>query len=273
MNIFQSIALGIVQGLTEFLPISSSGHLVLLPFFMRWEIPAAQAFIFDVLVQVATLLAVIAYFRADLLNIAQALTRGVIQRQPFATPQARLGWLLLLATIPAGLVGWLLKDWVEKAFASPLATAFFLLGTSALLYGAERLGRIERNLDSVGWKDAVWIGFFQALAIFPGISRSGATIAGGMLRRLERPSAARFSFLMSIPIMLAAGVISVIDLLRMPGAASQALAFIPGFIASAVTGYYSIRWLLAFLARRRLWIFSLYCALLALATFLILGLR
>jgi len=273
MDIFQSIILGIVQGLTEFLPISSSGHLVLVPYFLQWDFPPAQAFAFDVLVQVATLAAVIVYFRKDLLSMGGAMLVGLAQRKPFASEPARLGWLILLATLPAGSLGLVFKGWVEKAFASPLGTGFFLLATAALLLGAERLGSKARRLDELGWKDALWIGFFQALAVFPGVSRSGATITGGMLRNLERPAAARFSFLLSIPIMLAAGALSLADLLRTPGAAQQAPVFIPGLIASAITGYLSIHWLLRFLLRRPLLIFSLYCLCLALITFLVYGLR
>ena len=260
MTILQAIILGIIQGLTEFLPISSSGHLVVVPYLLHWDIPPEDAFVFDVLVQVATLIAVFAYFWSDLVRIARAWLHGILQRQPFGDPIARLGWFLLLSTLPAGVIGLALKGAVESAFASPVATGFFLLVTAGLLVVAERVGKRTRDLETLNWIDALWIGFSQALAIFPGVSRSGASIAGGMTRDLQRPEAARFSFLMSIPIMLAAGVLALLDLAQIPNAASLLPAFIPGFIAAAVVGYFAIRWLLGYLARRPLYIFAVYCA-------------
>lgn len=259
MNIIQSILLGIVQGLTEFLPISSSAHLVIVPHLLGWEIPAAEAFVFNVLVQVATLVAVTAYFWKDLLAILKAVVAGLQKRQPFSEPQARLGWLILAATIPAGVFGVLIKDQVEAAFSSLFATGIFLLATAGLLTIAERLGKRQRNLDHLTLADAVWIGVAQAAAIFPGVSRSGATITGGMLRGLERPAAARFSFLMSIPIMLAAGLLAVLDLVAIPNFGRLLLIFIPGFLAAAITGYLSIRWLLRYLTHQPLSVFIFYC--------------
>jgi len=268
MSLLQSILLGIIQGLTEFLPVSSSAHLVFVPYLFGWQIPAQEAFIFDVLVQVATLVGVIAYFWKDLLAIVSAFLRGLVQRQPFVEQDSRLGWYLILATIPAGLFGLTIKDLVEQAFASPLAVAGFLLFTAALLLVAERIGKRQRGMEQMGWRDALWMGIAQAIAIFPGVSRSGATITGGMLRDLKRPDAARFSFLMSIPIMLAAGLLAVKDLLEIPNFASLLPVYIPGFIAAAVTGYLAIRWLLDFLTRRPLYVFSIYCTLLAVVVFI-----
>ena len=267
MTLLQSIILGIVQGLTEFLPISSSAHLVLVPYILNWDIPEGQAFVFNVLVQVATLVAVIAFFWKDLIQILRAWFQAVVQRKPFATADSRLGWYILLATIPAGIIGLLLKDLVEKAFASPVATAGFLLVTPVLLVIAEQVGKRNRPLEVMNWMDALWVGFGQALAIFPGVSRSGATIAAGMTRNLERPAAARFAFLISIPIMLAAGLLASLDLLQMPNFTSLLPVFIPGFIAAAVTGYLSIRWLLGFLVRHSLYAFAIYCVVVALIVF------
>jgi len=269
MTLLQSILLGIVQGLTEFLPISSSGHLVLVPYLLNWNIPAEDAFIFNVLVQVATLVAVFAYFWKDLVSIVTEFFRGLLARRPFDHPQARLGWNILVATVPAGVIGLVLKDAVEKAFASPIATAIFLLVTASLLVAAERLSKRQRGLEALTWIDAMWVGFSQALAIFPGISRSGSTITGGMSRGLDRASAARFSFLLSIPIMLAAGLLASLDLLDAPNLAKLLPNFIPGFIASAITGYLAIHWLLGFLKRRPLLVFAGYCLVLSLLTFLV----
>ena len=264
MTLIQSILLGIVQGLTEFLPISSSGHLVIVPHLLGWDIPAGEGFIFNVLVQVATLVAVVAYFWKDLLAIGRAFLAGLVQRTPFADPQARLGWLILAASLPAGIIGLLIKDLVEQAFSSLIATGVFLLVTAGLLTIAERLGGRQRDLNNLSLSDALWIGLAQAMAIFPGVSRSGATITGGMLRGLQRTQAARFSFLMSIPIMLAAGLLAGLDLLEMPNFSHLLPVFIPGFISAAITGYLSIRWLLGYLTRRPLTVFVAYCLVLGL---------
>jgi undecaprenyl-diphosphatase len=272
MTVIQSIFLGIVQGLTEFLPISSSGHLVAVPFLLRWDIPPNEAFVFDVLVQVATLIAVLAFFWKDYYVILRGMIRGIRRRQPFETQPARLGWYLVLSTIPAGVAGILLKDVVEKAFANPMMTAFALFGTAILLIIAERIGKRQRILETITWSDALIIGLYQILALFPGLSRSGSTIAGGMTRDLNRPSAARFSFLMAVPIMLAAGMAATVDLMAIPNLGKILPVFIPGFIAAAVVGYLAIGWLLSFLSRYSLYYFAIYCAVLGLIILLATGL-
>ncbi len=268
MNIFQSVILGIVQGITEFLPISSSAHLVIVPYLFKWEIPSDEAFVFNILVQVASLVGVFAFFWRDIYHILRAMLSGVIEKKPFAESDAKLGWYLILATIPAGVIGLLLKDQVEAAFDSPTITAFFLLITAALLVVAEKVGKRNRSLNELDWKDSLTIGFFQAIAIFPGISRSGSTITGGMIRNLERPPAARFAFLMSIPIMLAAGLLGMKDLLEVPNVTSLMVVFIPGFIASAVVSFFAIGWLLRFLNKYPLYLFAIYCVGLSILTFL-----
>lgn len=265
MTVIQSILLGVIQGLTEFLPISSSGHLVIVPFLLKWDIPPEEAFIFDVLVQVATLVAVLAFFWNDYYQIIKDMLRGLLHRKPFETFPARLGWYILISTIPAGAAGLLLKDVVERAFSSPSMTAAALLGTALLLVIAERIGKRERELEKITWLDALIIGIFQILALFPGLSRSGSTITGGMTRDFERPAAARFAFLMAVPIMLVAGLLAVIDLFQIPDLGALLPVFIPGFIAAAVVGYLSIGWLLSFLTRYSLYYFAAYCAIVGLA--------
>lgn len=264
MTVIQSILLGVIQGLTEFLPISSSGHLVFVPFLLKWDIPPAEAFVFDVLVQVATLIAVITFFWKDFYVLLRGVLRGLRRRQPFDTQPARMGWYIMLSTIPAGIAGLLLKDVVERAFSNPMMTAVALLGTALLLVIGERVGRRQRNLGEITWMDALIIGIYQILALFPGLSRSGSTIAGGMTRDFNRPAAARFSFLMAVPIMLVAGVSAVIDLIRIPDLAGLLPVFIPGFIAAAVVGYLAIGWLLSFLTRYSLYYFAAYCAIVGL---------
>lgn len=259
MSIFQAVILGIVQGLTEFLPISSSAHLVLVPYLLQWKLPEAQVFSFDVLVQLGTLLAVIIYFWKDLLGIVTAFIQGIFSGKPFTDPRARLGWLLILATIPAGILGLLIKKTVEAAFNDPKATAIFLIITAILLVIGEKLGKKERNFDSITWVDALWIGIAQAISIFPGISRSGSTIVGGLVRGLKRPAAARFSFLMSIPVMLAAGFLSILDLRDLPGLTDFLPMILIGFLVAAVVGYIAIRWFISYISSHSLVVFAWYC--------------
>ncbi len=260
MNIWQAILLGLVQGATEFIPVSSSGHLVLVPWLLGWEFDPQSVFLFDVLVQWGTLLALFAYFGRDLWAIVRGVVQGLARRRPLATAEARLGWLLAVATLPAVVFGLLLKDTVEQAFGSPPATAVFLLVTALLLFVSERLGRRTRGLATLGWGDALWIGFSQVLSLFPGISRSGATIAGGLTRDLERPAAARFSFLMSVPALLGAGVVAGLDLLAVPDLGAQLGVVAAGLLAAAISGYLCIWGLLRYLQRGRLYPFAAYCA-------------
>lgn len=266
MNLIQSILLGIVQGLTEFLPVSSSAHLVLVPYWLRWDIPEDQVFVFGVLVQMGTLLAVIIYFWKDLVKIITSAVKCLVKGKPFKEKDARLGWLVVLATIPAGLAGLFLKDMVEQAFQSPLATAGLLLVTALFLFLAEWLGRQQKNLTGMTWLDALVIGIFQAISIFPGVSRSGSTITGGLLLKLDRTSAARFSFLMSIPVMAAAGVLAVGDLLQVANLPDFMPVMVAGVIAAAVTGFLSIKWLLGYLRSHSLVSFAIYCIIVFAAT-------
>jgi undecaprenyl-diphosphatase len=268
MTIFQSIFLGIIQGLTEFLPISSSAHLVIFPYVLGWEIDPQEAFIFNVLVQVATLFAVIFYFKNELKEIVKQFVLGLKNRNPFSNPDSKLGWCIIIATIPAGLVGVIIKDYVEMAFQSSLFVAIALFANAVILAFSEVIGKRTRSLDNISFSDGFWIGVAQVISIFPGISRSGSTMAGGLTRNFNRTSTAKFSFLLSIPIMLAAGLYTSLDLLKIPDFTGYLWVFIPGFISAAVVGYFSIRWLIGYLVKRSFYIFSIYCALVGI---LILG--
>ncbi|MBN2048694.1 MAG: undecaprenyl-diphosphatase UppP [Anaerolineaceae bacterium] len=263
MSLLQSIILGIIQGLSEFLPISSSAHLVLIPFLLGWDLPEEQVFPFDVLVQLATLLAVIIYFRKDLLRLIIAFFEGLKNRKPFEAPDSRLAWFIILATIPAGLAGLLLDDVVEAAFNNPAATAIFLLVTALFMWLAESYSQQKRQLTGMRWLDALLIGAAQALAIFPGISRSGSTISAALGRQFDRSAAGRFSFLISIPIMLAAGLLSALDLVSMPNLADFLPVMVVGFLTAGVVGYLSIHWLLKFIKDHSLKLFSVYCVVFA----------
>jgi undecaprenyl-diphosphatase len=269
MSLLQAVLLGIVQGLTEFLPVSSSAHLVLVPWLLGWSFDPDAAFVFDVLVQLGTLAAVIVFFWKDLVALVTAAVRDAFRRQPLASPEARLAWLIVLATIPAAIAGVLFKGIVEQAFDSPLVVCICLLGTAAILFTADRLGRPVRALVSLRVPDAIWIGLAQVLSLLPGISRSGSTISAGILRGLDRREAARFSFLMSVPVMLGAGLIAGIDLARLPDLPAVLPPILIGALGAAITGYLAIRWLLAFLVRRPLTIFAIYCTIVGLGGILL----
>lgn len=259
MNIFQAILLGIVQGLTEFLPVSSTAHLILTPWLLGWTFDAKTAFVFDVLVQWGTLVGVFVYFRADLLAIARGMAGGLARRKPFDSFEARLGWWVILATLPAVVAGLLFKDRIEGIFSAYTAVAGVLIVAAVLLVAAERWGKRSRPIEALTTTDAVAVGLWQVLALFPGVSRSASTISGGMLRHLERSAAARFSFLMSIPALLGAGVVALKDLLdNATLLSSLALPLGAGFIAAAISGYLVIRWLLGYLQHRSLGVFAGY---------------
>jgi undecaprenyl-diphosphatase len=269
MSIWQSIVMGIIQGLTEFLPISSSGHLVIIPHLLGWRFSEQHTFVFDVLVQWGTLLAVIVYYWSDLRRVATGFVGALLARKPFGNPDARLGWYLILATIPAVLLGLLFKDAVSAAFSSVRATGGFLLLTAAILVVAELIGQRRRSFETIGWKDAFWIGLAQVVSLLPGVSRSGSTMAGAMARNLDRPAAARFSFLMSVPVMLGAGVLALNDLAGMADVAALIPPLLVGFVTAGVVGYIAIRWLITYLAGHSLYLFAGYCAVVGLLVLLL----
>ncbi len=248
--------LGILQGATEFLPVSSSGHLVLVPWLFGWPAPGLA---FDVVVHWGTALAVVVYFWRDWVTIV---------KEARFFPQ-NLASLILLGTLPAALIGYLLEDFFEGMFARPVAAAGFLLVTAALLATTEWLGCRERDLDKLTWLDALTIGLAQALAILPGISRSGATIAAGLARGLRREPAARFSFLLATPIILGAGLLKVMDLAQAGDLAEQAPMLVVGFVTAGVVGFGCIHFLLRYLQRHRLYPFAVYCAVAGFACLLV----
>ncbi len=255
MSLLQALILGIVQGVTEYIPISSSGHLVLVPWLLGWPTPP---FTFDVLLHWGTLVGVCAYFWGDLWDIVRAVLLGLAHRRPLETPAARMGWYIVLGTLPAVVFGFFLKDFFEKFFSAPTYVATLLLVTAALLVIAERFGRRERTTADFGWLDALVIGCWQVLALLPGVSRSGSTISGAMLRGFDRYPAARFSFLLSVPALLGAGVLAIRDVVKAGSLAGDLPALSIGFVAAAVSGYLCIRWLLGYLQSRSLTAFAVY---------------
>jgi undecaprenyl-diphosphatase len=252
MSALQAIVLGLVQGLTEFLPISSSGHLRIVPAFFGWDDPGAA---FTAVIQLGTMAAVLLYFRAELWRIARAWLRSLRDPAVRGDLDARMGWYILLGTIPIGVLGLAFKDPIETKFRN-----LELIGTTLIVFGlvmlaAEAVSRRDRPLREIHARDGWIIGFAQAIALVPGVSRSGATISAGLLRNFDRAAAARYSFLLSVPAVVLSGVFE----LRHAGEGSlpvgaTALATLLAF----VTGYASIAFLLRYLARHSIAVFVGY---------------
>lgn len=265
-EIFQAIVLGFVQGATEFIPVSSSGHLVVVPWLLGWE---KADILFDTMLHWGTLLAIVVIFWRDFWEMIVAALTSIAKRS-LADPKARMAWFIVIGSIPAAVTGLLFKDFIEGLFASPRAAGFFLLGTAALLAGSEQMAKRLRNLHSLEkltlW-DSILIGLAQAMALAPGISRSGSTIAAGLALGIRRDEAARFSFLLGTPAFLGAGLLSLSDALSENAASvgAQMPVLLVGFVVSAVTGFVAIRFLLAYLRTRSLYLFAAYCLILGLA--------
>lgn len=276
MNFIHAIILGLIQGATEFIPVSSSGHLVLFPWLLGWPAPGL---LFDTVVHWGTLIALLAVFWRDLWRLAKAWLLSLRGRASPSLPgeavatDARLAWWIIVGTMPAALIGWLFEDWFEALFATPGAAAAFLLLTAVILTTSERWGRRDKPLSRMTLADALLIGLAQAAAIAPGISRSGATIAMGLARGLQRDSAARYSFLLSTPIIFGAGLFKLLDLFGASGDGGQLPVLIVGFLTAAAGGYGCIRFLLRYLRRGRLYLFALYCAVVGVTALLLAFLR
>lgn len=270
MNLIQALVLGIVQGATEFIPVSSSGHLVLVPWLLGWKSPGL---LFDTMAHWGTLVAVFAYFWRDLIAIVQNVLRDLFRGKPLASPESKLGWMIVLATIPAILIGFTFEETFEALFNEPVWVAGFLLVTGLILWVSEALGKRTRGIESVGPKEALLIGLAQSAAITPGISRSGSTIGMGLLLGLERPAAARFSFLMMMPVVFGAGLLQLSEAAAVGIEGRSLLPLAVGFVAALVTGYAAITFLLDYLASRSVRVFAIYCWLFGSMSLLIALLR
>ena len=256
MSPLQALLLALVQGVTEFLPISSSGHLILVPYFLKWP---DQGLAFDIATHVGTLLAILVYFRWDVRDLVVGFFTGQPRSADGDYNPRHLAWMIVLATIPAGIAGLLFKDWVEtQARLAPLLIAGTTIVYGLLLGIADRLGRHARSLGEIGWQTALLIGMAQALAIVPGTSRSGVTITAALLLGLTRPAAARFSFLLGIPVFTLAALKQGLDILETGVPAGELLPMGIGLVGSAVIGYAVIAWLLKWLRSRSLQVFMVY---------------
>jgi undecaprenyl-diphosphatase len=262
--VLQAAIVGLIQGLTEFIPISSSAHLELAPWLFGWEQDRVIGTLaFDVFLHLGTLLALLVYFIRDWLRLLRAFIASIAQRRIGADPERRLAWLLVLGSVPAAVIGFVLEAQIEERLhgdsnATRLAIAGFLVAGALLLWAADRWGRRERDLAGIGPGTALAVGAAQALALLPGISRSGATIAAGLAFGLEREAAARFSFLLAIPITLGAGLYGSRHLFAEPLAAAEWGAVAAGFVVAAASGAVAIAFLLRWLRTRSVGLFAAY---------------
>jgi undecaprenyl-diphosphatase len=263
--------MGLVQGLTEFIPVSSSGHLVLVPWFFGWDDPFLDSLAFSVILHMGTLLALLLYFRRDWLRIIPAGLASIRDRSIDGDEDRRLAWLIALATVPALLAGPLLSDGFESLVREPARVALMLCVGAAILWLAERWGARNRDMDALTFPGAVFIGVAQAVALIPGISRSGMSISAGMFLGLRREAAARFSFLMATPAVAAAGLWEGRKMLSgEAGVTPDAGLIAIGFVSAFVAGLVAIRFMLEFLRRQPNTLFIVYRVLLAIAVFVVL---
>lgn len=256
MSMIQAIILGVVQGITEFLPISSSGHLVILPWILGWEYQGTS---FDTAVHVGTLIGVVAYFWQAWRGMIISLKLG-FKKDHF---EQKLLFFIVLATVPGAISGYLFRDYIERVFRFPEVVAVSLILFSFVMLVGEKFGQKIKNLSHLNFQKALLVGLFQALAIIPGVSRSGATISAGLLLGLTRSEAARFSFLLAAPLIFGAGLFKFPDILRQ----GIDVVFIAGVISSAISGYFAIKFLFKFLEKASYMGFVWYRIILGLAIF------
>lgn len=262
--VLQAALIGVLQGLTEFIPVSSSAHLELAPWIAGWpEGGLISSLSFDVFLHLGTLVALLGYFARDWLRLLGAAVASMRERRIGTDPDRRLAWLLILATIPAALIGFVGEDWINRVLHADndgvrLAIAGFVVVGAVGLWLADRLGSRRREIDGLDPPSAVAIGLSQALALLPGISRSGATISTGLALGLTREAAARFSFLLATPITLGAGLYGSRHLLEVSHTGDEWLAIGVGFVAAAVSGMLAIGFMLSWLRHRSVTVFSVY---------------
>ena len=269
MSTLEAIVLGIVQGLTEFLPISSTGHLRIVPAFLGWEDPGAA---FTAVTQLGTMAAVLLYFREDLTRIGRAWLVSVRDGSRGRDLDARLGWYIVLGTVPIGILGVLFKDQIETGARDLYLTGIALIVFGLVMFVADHVGTRRREIEQVKTKDGFWVGMAQALALIPGVSRSGATITAGLFLGLDRAAAARFSFLLSVPAIVLSGLFELASIIE--GEEGQHLGAGSLVVATSlafVVGYASIALLLRFLATHTLFVFVAYRVVLGAVVLALVG--
>jgi len=258
MELVQALVLGIVQGLTEFLPISSSGHLILVPYLLGWDDPFITSLAFSVVLHAGTLLALLVYFREDWLRLVPAGLAAVRDRSFRGDPDRRLAWLIAVSTIPAGIAAVLLNDVIEENVRQPGLVALTLVVAGVVLWLADRYGPRTRPITGLSFAAALGIGVAQALALIPGVSRSGISISASRVAGLDRPDAARYAFLMATPITAAAVAYEGVKLVRGDVGGVEPLAMAVGVVASFVSGVLAISVLLRYVRSRSFDVFVAY---------------
>ncbi|MDQ5873925.1 MAG: undecaprenyl-diphosphatase UppP [Actinomycetota bacterium] len=258
MGILQAIVLGLVQGATEFAPVSSSGHLILVPWIFGWMLIGDTDVkkSFDVALHMGTLLGALIYFRRDVARYAVAWFRSIAARR-MSTPDERIAWALVVGTIPGAIAGALFENVIQERLGAPWLIAVMLVAFGLLLVFVDRRARSDRTFDSIGPKEGLLLGTAQALALQPGVSRSGVTMTAARAMGLDRESAARFSFLLSLPIIAGAGAYKAVDLAQ-TGLQGHAAEFVAGIVASAISGFVVIWGLLRYLKRHDFTVFLWY---------------
>lgn len=270
MDYWTAVILGVVQGLTEFLPVSSSAHVSIVGRFIGQDDPGAA---FTAITQLGTEAAVLIYFRRDIARIVVAWCRSLAGKVPRTDPDVMLGWWVILGTIPIGVLGLLLQDWIETDLRSLWITASMLLFFALVILAAERVGSQRRELRDLTWKDGLGFGLWQALALVPGVSRSGGTIAGGLFMGFTREAAARYSFLLAIPAVLASGGLQLVKVLTGDAIGSGA-AWGPIGVATVISfgvGFAVIAWFMRYITTHTFTPFMIYRIVLALVLFALLG--
>lgn len=270
-ELIRAIILGIVQGVAEFAPISSSAHLLIVPWLFGWQGGATTGLEFDVSLHLGTMAAVLVYFRHELWTLLKAGFASIFQGGIKGDPNRKLAWLLVLGTIPAAITGFLLEDTIDAIFhgsgagtsnTAMIAVAFMMALFGLIMYVVERFARHERTLGQLSWWDAFLIGIAQTLALFPGVSRSGSTITAGMALGFRRDVAARYAFLLSVPITMGGGLKGVYDMVQESmaggGAGNEWTIYLAGILAAAIAGYLCIHYLLEFLRTRTTMVFVVY---------------
>lgn len=263
MDMFHAIIFGIVQGITEFLPVSSTAHLILLPWLLKWADPGLA---FDVALHFGTLLALLWCFRVEWIRLVQSFS-GMVQGR-ISNPHGQFALFIIVATIPGGLAGAFGEDFIETHLRDPRVIASTLIALAFVLVVAELRGQRRKDLDDLSWPDVLIIGAAQALALVPGVSRSGITITAGLFRGLKRDAAARFSFFLSAPLIAGAAVRESYEILKQGLSASAWGPFAAGTVVSAVVGFWAIRFLLRYLQTNTLFLFVYYRIALGLIIFL-----
>jgi undecaprenyl-diphosphatase len=256
LNLLQAIVLGVVQGLTEFLPISSSAHQRIVPAFLGWEDPGAA---FTAITQLGTEAAVLIFFRHELWSVATKWLRALRDPSLRSHPDVRMGWYLVVATIPIGILGYTFQDQIESG-----ARDLWLIGTVLIVFAlvlgyADRVGRHERDVEHLSTRDGILIGLAQSLALVPGVSRSGATMSAGLLLGLNRPAAARFSFLLAVPAVVASGRFELKGVISGEKGGDDPIGYVAvATVIAFVVGYAAIAWLLRYLAHHSVRLFVVY---------------